>query len=62
MVTEAINTAVEAGARPENILVRGDSAFCAGKTIAAIVKAGGAILLRRRPQPRRRRRDQQHPG
>jgi Transposase DDE domain group 1 len=40
MVTEAIHTAVEAGARPENILVRGDSAFCAGKTIAAIVKAG----------------------
>jgi hypothetical protein len=40
MVVEAINTAIEAGARPENILVRGDSAFCAGKTIAAIVKAG----------------------
>src|SRR5262245_53062651 len=29
MVAEAINTAVEAGASPENILVRGDSAFCA---------------------------------
>jgi hypothetical protein len=40
MLTEAINTAVEAGARPPNILVRGDSAYCAGKTIAAIVKAG----------------------
>ena len=40
MVVEAINTAVEAGAAPENILVRGDSAFCAGKTIAAIVQAG----------------------
>jgi hypothetical protein len=40
MVTEAINTAVEAGARPESILVRGDSAFCGGKVIAAVVKAG----------------------
>jgi hypothetical protein len=40
MVTEAINTAIEAGAQPQNILVRGDSAFCAGKTIGAIVKAG----------------------
>jgi hypothetical protein len=40
MVTEAINTAIEAGAIPENILVRGDSSFCAGKTIAAIMKAG----------------------
>src|SRR5262245_22025354 len=40
MVTEAINTAIEAGAAPENILVRGDSAYCAGKTIPAIVKAG----------------------
>jgi hypothetical protein len=40
MVTEAINTAIEAGARPEHILVRGDSAFCGGKIIAAVVKAG----------------------
>jgi Transposase DDE domain group 1 len=40
MVTEAINTAMEAGARPENILVRGDSAYCGGKIIAAVVKAG----------------------
>jgi hypothetical protein len=40
MVTEAVNTALAAGARPENILVRGDSAFCAGKIIAAVVKAG----------------------
>ena len=40
MVTEAINTAVQAGARSENILVRGDSAFCGGKVIAAVVKAG----------------------
>jgi hypothetical protein len=40
LVTEAINTAIEAGARPETILVRGDSAFCGGKIIAAIVKAG----------------------
>ena len=34
MLTEAINTAIEAGAAPENILVRGDSAYCAGKVIA----------------------------
>jgi Transposase DDE domain group 1 len=40
MLTEAINTAVEAGAVPENILVRGDSAYCGGKIIAAVVKAG----------------------
>ena len=40
MVTEAINTAVEAGAQPQNILVRGDSAYCGGKIIAAVVKAG----------------------
>ncbi len=40
MVTEAINTAIEAGARPQNILVRGDSAYCAGKIVAAVVKAG----------------------
>jgi hypothetical protein len=31
MVTEAINPAVEAEAQPENILVRGDSAFCGGR-------------------------------
>ncbi len=43
MVVEAINTATEAGADPANILVRGDSAFCAGKTIAAIVKAGATF-------------------
>lgn len=40
MVTEAINAAVEAGAVAGNILVRGDSAYCAGKIIAAVVKAG----------------------
>jgi hypothetical protein len=40
MVTEAINTAIEAGATAENILVRADSAYCAGKIIAAVVKAG----------------------
>jgi Transposase DDE domain group 1 len=40
MVTEAINTAVAAGADPANILVRGDSAFCAGTVVAAVVKTG----------------------
>ncbi|MEU0157244.1 IS1380 family transposase, partial [Micromonospora fulviviridis] len=40
MLTEAINTAVAAGADPANILVRGDSAYCAGKIVTAVVKAG----------------------
>ncbi|WP_406044060.1 IS1380 family transposase [Micromonospora sp. NBC_00898] len=40
MVTEAINTATDAGAQAGNILVRGDSAYCSGKVIAAVVKAG----------------------
>jgi hypothetical protein len=40
MVTEAINTATDAGAQTRSILVRGDSAYCGGKVIAAVVKAG----------------------
>jgi hypothetical protein len=40
MLTEAVNTAIEAGARAGTIVVRGDSAYCAGKVIAAVVKAG----------------------
>jgi hypothetical protein len=40
MLTEGINTAVAAGARAENILVRGDSAYRAGKVVAAVVKTG----------------------
>jgi hypothetical protein len=43
MVTEAINTAKAAGATEANILVRGDSAFCSGKVVAAVVKAGAAF-------------------
>jgi hypothetical protein len=43
LVTEAVNTAIEAGAIPANILVRGDSAFCAGKIITAVVKAGACF-------------------
>jgi hypothetical protein len=43
MLTEAINTAVEAGAQPRSILVRGDSAYCGGKIIAAVVKAGATF-------------------
>lgn len=43
MITEAINTAIAAGANPQNLLVRGDSAYCAGKTVAAVVKAGAAF-------------------
>ena len=33
MLVEAINTAVAAGARPGDILVRGDAAYCSGKVI-----------------------------
>lgn len=43
MLVEAINTAVATGADPATILVRGDSAYCAGKTVAAVVKAGAAF-------------------
>jgi hypothetical protein len=43
MVTEAITTAKAAGARPEKILVRGDSAYCSGKVVTAVVKAGATF-------------------
>ena len=43
MVTEAINTAVAAGAQPGNILVRGDYAFCSGKVVTTVVKAGATF-------------------
>jgi hypothetical protein len=43
MVTEAINTAKDAGAQPKNILVRGDSAYCSGMVITAVVKAGATF-------------------
>ena len=51
MVVEAITTAVAAGARPETILIRGDSAFCAGKLIAAVAKAGAvfSVAIARNP-------------
>jgi hypothetical protein len=40
MLTEGINTAKACGATTPNILVRGDSAFCNGKVVAAVVKTG----------------------
>lgn len=43
LVTEAINTATAAGATTENIVVRGDSAFCSGKVVAAVLKAGATF-------------------
>ena len=51
MVTEAINTAVAAGAQASNILVRGDSAYCSGKVVAAVVKAaaGFSFAIARNP-------------
>jgi hypothetical protein len=43
MVTEAVNTATAAGAPPSAILVRGDSAYCSGTVVAAVVKAGASF-------------------
>jgi Transposase DDE domain group 1 len=43
MITEAVNTAKDAGARGGKILVRGDSAYCSGKVVTAVVKAGAAF-------------------
>src|SRR5438552_1431110 len=43
MVTEAINTATGTGATQHNILVRGESAYCSGKVVAAVVKAGATF-------------------
>ncbi len=40
MLTEGINTAVEAGAVAANVLARGDCAYGNGKVIAAAVKTG----------------------
>jgi DDE family transposase len=40
LVTEAINTAKAAGAQAQTIVVRGDSAYCSGTVITAVVKAG----------------------
>jgi hypothetical protein len=39
-LTEAINTAKAAGAQAGTLLVRGDSAYCAGTVVTAVVKAG----------------------
>jgi hypothetical protein len=43
MVTEAINTAKAAGAQAEHILVRGDSAYCAGTVVTAVVNAAATF-------------------
>jgi hypothetical protein len=45
LVTEAIGTAVAAGAQPGTILVRGDSAYCSGTVITAILRAGARFSL-----------------
>jgi Transposase DDE domain group 1 len=51
MVTEAINTATAAGATARNILVRADSAYCAGTIVTAVVNAGArfSITIARNP-------------
>jgi Transposase DDE domain group 1 len=43
MVTEGINTAIAVGAPAQNILVRGDSAYCSGKVVTAVVNAGATF-------------------
>jgi hypothetical protein len=43
MITEAINTAKAAGAAADKILVRGDAAYCSGKVVAAVGKAGAVF-------------------
>jgi hypothetical protein len=40
LVTEAINTAFAAGARPDTLLVRGDCAYSSGSVITAVRNAG----------------------
>lgn len=45
MVTEALNTAITAGATPATILVRADSAYYAGTIITAITKAGAQFSI-----------------
>lgn len=43
MITEAVNTAKATGAAADKVLVRGDAAYCSGKAVAAVVKAGAAF-------------------
>jgi hypothetical protein len=43
MLTEAVNTAKDAGASAQRIVVRGDSAYCNGKVVTAVVKAGASF-------------------
>jgi hypothetical protein len=45
MVTEALNTATAAGAHSEKILVRGDSAYCSGTVVTAVVNTGATFSL-----------------
>lgn len=40
ILTEAINTALAAGAQPGKLLIRGDSAYGSGKAITAVLNAG----------------------
>ena len=45
MLSEAITTAVHAGAHPDTILVRADSAYYTGKIIATVVKTGARFSI-----------------
>jgi hypothetical protein len=45
MVTEALNTAIDAGATPATILVRADSAYYAGTIVTAVVKTGARFSI-----------------
>jgi hypothetical protein len=51
MVTEALNTAIAAGATPNTILLRGDSAYYIAAVVAAVVNAGArfSIAITRNP-------------
>jgi hypothetical protein len=51
MVTEALNTAIAAGATPSTILFRADSAYYAGAVVSAVVTAGArfSITIARSP-------------
>jgi Transposase DDE domain group 1 len=51
MVTEALNTAIAAGATAPTMLLRGDSAYCTGPIVSAVIKAGAqfSITIARNP-------------
>lgn len=53
IITEAVNTAIEARAQAGNVPVRGDSVYCGGKIINALVKARALLLSTGQSEPTR---------